>query len=48
MSEEKSIGKEKSKGAIKKAKTKTQRRKIVPSQKSVINNAIKLHDKRSY
>ena len=47
LSEEKSINKEKSKGAIKKAKTKTQRKEIISLQKSVMNNAIKLHDKRS-
>ena len=44
LSEEESINKEKSRGAIKKAKTK--RRKIISSQKSVIKNAIKLYDKR--
>ena len=44
--EEESIKKEKSRGAIKKAKTKTQTREIISLQRSVINNAIKLHDKR--
>ena len=44
--EEESIYKEKSSGVVKKAKTKVQRKKIISSQKSVINNAVKLHDKR--
>ena len=43
--EEESIYKEKSSGVVKKAKTKMQRKKIISSQKSVINNAVKLHDK---
>ena len=47
LSEEESINKEKTRFAIKKAKTKTQRREIISSQKCVINNAIKLHDRRA-
>ena len=43
--EEGSFKKEKSRGAIKKAKRKTQRSEIISLQRSVINNAIKLHDK---
>ena len=42
--EEKSINEQKSRGAMKKAKAKAERRKIISSQKSVIKNAIKLHD----
>ena len=44
--EAESIYKEKSSGVVKKAKTKTQRKKIISSQKSVNNNAVKVHDKR--
>ena len=44
--EEENNNKEKSRGAIKKVKTKTQSRKIILSQRSVIRNAIKLYDKR--
>ena len=47
QSEEKSINEEKSRCAIKKANTKSQIKEIISSQKSVINNAIKLHDKRA-
>ena len=43
--EEGSFKKEKSRDAIKKAKRKTQRSEIISLQRSVINNAIKLHDK---
>ena len=43
--EEGSFKKEKSRGAIKKAKRKTQRSEIISLQRSVINNAIRLHDK---
>ena len=42
--EEESINKEKRRGVIKKAKTKTQRRKIISSQRSVIKNSLKLFD----
>ena len=42
---EKNINKEKNKGAIKKAETKTWRRKIISSQKSVLNSASNLFDK---
>ena len=45
-SEEEIINKEKTKSTIKKAKTKTQRKEIAASQKSVIRNAIKRYDKR--
>ena len=45
-SEENSINEEKSKGAIKKVKIKIQRKEIISSQKSVINNAVKLYDRR--
>ena len=44
--EEGSIENKKGKSAINKTKTKTQRRKVISSQKSVINNALKLHNKR--
>ena len=44
--DEENINKEKSKGAIKKVRTKTQRRKTISIQNSVINNAVKLHDTR--
>ena len=44
--EEEKIKKEKNRGAIKKAKTKTQRKKTLSIQKSVINNVLKLFDKR--
>ena len=44
--EEKNIDKEKSKDAIKKVKTKTQRRKTISIRKSVLNNAARLFDKR--
>ena len=44
--EEESIKNEKSKGAIKKSKTKTQRRTIISSQRSVTSNAMKLYEKR--
>ena len=37
----------KTKGAIKKAKTKTQEKKILTTQRNVLNNALKLYDKRS-
>ena len=43
--EEESINK-KRRGAIKKSKTKTQKRKTISSKKSVIKHAIKLYDKR--
>ena len=46
MLEQESINKEKSKGTIKKIKTKTQGRNIISSQRSVIKIAIKLYDKR--
>ena len=46
--EEESINKEKSKGAIKKAKTKIQRSTIISSQMSVIKNVTKLRDKRDH
>ena len=42
---EKNINKEKNKGAIKKTETKTQRRKMISSQKSVLNSASNLFDK---
>ena len=45
--EEKNIYEEKSKGAKKKVKTKPQRRKTISIQKSVLNNVIRLFDKRS-
>ena len=45
--EEKNIDKEKSKGAMRKAKTKTQRKKTISIQKSDIFNAARLFDKRS-
>ena len=44
--EEESINKVKSRGAIKKIKTKAQKRKIISSRRSVIKNVIKLYDKR--
>ena len=44
--EKENINKEKSKGAIRKEKTKTQRKKTILVQKSVIFNAIRLFDKR--
>ena len=43
---EESIKNENRKGAIEKAKTKTKRREIMSLQKSVINNAVIMHDKR--
>ena len=46
LSVEESINKEKSRGATKKLKTKTERRKIILSRRSVLKNAIKLYDKR--
>ena len=45
--EEESINKDKSGRFIKKAKPKTQRRKVISSQKSLIKNAIKLYDERT-
>ena len=36
------------KGVIKKTKTKTQERKTISIQKSVLNNALKLFNKRGY
>ena len=45
MLEDENTNKEKSKGAIKKAKTKTQSKKTISIQKSVISNAITLYDK---
>ena len=45
--EEKNIDKEKSKGAMRKAKTRTQRKKTISIQKSDIFNAARLFDKRS-
>ena len=44
---EESIKKEITKGAIKKAKVKTQRRENVKIQKSIITNALNLFDKRT-
>ena len=44
--EEESINKQKRRSAIKKVKTRTQRRKIISSQNSVIKNAIRLYDQR--
>ena len=44
--EEESINKQKSREVIKKANTKTQKRKIISSQSNVIKNALKLYDKR--
>ena len=46
--EEKSIDEEKAKGAIKKVKTKTQRKEILASQKSILKDAIRLYDKRTF
>ena len=45
LSEEERINNEKSRGAVKKSKTKAQRRENISLQRSVINNVIKLHDK---
>ena len=39
------LSEEKTKGAIKKAKTKTQRKKILATQKSFLSNALRLYDK---
>ena len=46
LPEEENINEEKNRGAINKAKTKTQKRKTISIQKSVLNNALKLFDKR--
>ena len=45
--EKERIGKNKTESHIKKAKNKTQRNQTLTSQKIVINNAIKLYDKRA-
>ena len=45
--EEKNIEEKKTKGAIKKAKTKTQRKDIIAAQRSAIKNPLALYDKRA-
>ena len=44
--DEKSIKAEENKGAKKKEKTKTQRKEILASQRSVLKDALKLYDRR--
>ena len=41
------LSEEKTKDAIKKAKTKTQRKKILATQKRFLSNALRLYDKRT-
>ena len=47
LSEEKSINEKESKGAIKKTKKKTPKKTILTTQKSVLNNALKLYDRKT-
>ena len=46
MLEEKNFSEERNRGTIKKTKLKTQRRKTISIQKSVINNGLRLFNKR--